>query len=170
MDRLCTTILYRTYARFQNDAHRKDQLPQLKQKGREGNGDVRNGRGKGVWLRCHTFSELNILFSSKIKCTLLSWWQLFFHSSSRKLSNKYYTVQLWPRTQGNPFFNHYQNIMEGNLAQSELLQFIYGYFLMNEFHCESEHRLQRQRTEPPHLVCKHIHDFFRPVEFILVCK
>lgn len=87
MDRLSTTILYRTYARFQNDAHRKDQLPQLKQKGREGNGDVRNGRGKGVWLRCHTFSELNILFSSKIKCTLLSWWQLFFHSSSRQLDS-----------------------------------------------------------------------------------
>lgn len=26
--------------------------------------------------------------------------------------------------------------MEGNLGQSELLEFIYGYFLMNEFHCE----------------------------------
>lgn len=28
--------------------------------------------------------------------------------------------------------------MEGNLEQSELLQFIYGYFVMNEFHCESD--------------------------------
>lgn len=94
---------------------------------------MRNGRGKGVLHRCHAFSELNILFSS------------FSYTGSFS-----YTVQVYSCLtntiqcsygQGHKEIHSLTTIKISwrEILQSQLLQFIYGYFPMNEFHCESEH-------------------------------